>query len=65
MTRRSFAGASLCFLQRMELNGARSNPQLRVELARLSELHSRLLRKAVMKSGVHLESSGESDASHA
>jgi len=27
----------------MELNGARSNPQLRVELARLSELHCRLL----------------------
>jgi len=30
----------------MELNGARSNPQLRVEVARLSELHRRLLGDA-------------------
>ena len=27
----------------MELNGARSNPRLQVELARLSELHAQLL----------------------
>lgn len=30
----------------MELNGARSNPRLQVELARLGELHHRLLREA-------------------
>jgi hypothetical protein len=30
----------------MELNGARSNPQLRVELAGLSELHGQLLADA-------------------
>ena len=30
----------------MELNGARSNPRLRVELTRLRELHSRLLANA-------------------
>ena len=30
----------------MEDNGARSNPRLRVELGRLSELHGRLLREA-------------------
>ncbi len=32
----------------MEDNGARSNPQARVELARLGELHGRLLRKAAV-----------------
>jgi hypothetical protein len=32
----------------MELNGARSNPRLRVELARLGELHDQLLRRAAM-----------------
>jgi hypothetical protein len=30
----------------MELNGARSNPQLRVELARLNKLHAQLLADA-------------------
>ena len=30
----------------MEDNGARSNPQVQVELARLGEIHGRLLRKA-------------------
>lgn len=30
----------------MELNGARSNPRLQVQLARLERLHARLLRKA-------------------
>ena len=30
----------------MELNGARSNPRLQVELARLSELHGQLLDDA-------------------
>ena len=30
----------------MELNGARSNPQLGVELSRLAVLHGELLRKA-------------------
>ena len=30
----------------MELSGARSNPQPRIELARLGELHHRLLREA-------------------
>jgi hypothetical protein len=30
----------------MELNGARSNPQPRVELARLNELHAQLLADA-------------------
>ena len=33
-------------LNRMELNGARSNPRLQVQLARLERLHARLLRKA-------------------
>ena len=32
----------------MDHNGARSNPRLQVELARLGELHGRLLRKAVL-----------------
>lgn len=30
----------------MELSGARSNPQVRVELSRLAELHGRLVAKA-------------------
>ena len=33
-------------LQRVELNGARSNPQAVVELSRLGALHDELLRKA-------------------
>ncbi len=32
----------------MEDNGARSNPQARVELSRLAELHVRLLAKAAV-----------------
>jgi hypothetical protein len=32
----------------MELNGARSNPQAGVELARLGALHDELLRKALV-----------------
>jgi DNA-binding MurR/RpiR family transcriptional regulator len=32
----------------MELNGARSNPRLEVELSRLSALHDELLRKALV-----------------
>jgi hypothetical protein len=32
----------------MELNGARSNPRLEVELSRLGALHNELLRKALV-----------------
>ena len=32
----------------MDHNGARSNPRLQVELGRVDELHSRLLRKAAL-----------------
>ena len=42
----------------MDLNGARSNPQAKVELFRLAELHGRLVAKSV-KGTLAMYSCGE------
>ena len=42
------AGTSLCFRQRMELNGAFSNPRLHLQLTQLCALHDRLANAAAV-----------------
>jgi hypothetical protein len=50
LEKRPLAGMSLCVRQRVELNGARSNPRAGVELVRLGALHNELLRRASVDS---------------
>ena len=49
MKKRPFAGALLTFLQRMELNGALSNPRVVLEIQRNTDLRENLLGRMLAR----------------